>query len=107
TDNLIEKGVEEIQAIGNKFLSLKDPQKPVFDAIFTSPAARAVQTAEILERIIDPENSTSIITQDSRLRQKHWGHFHGKTIDSEYKQTRIEGEKATDLLPTFMDKLNF
>lgn len=44
---------------------------------------------------------------DSRLKQKHWGHSHGKPIDPEYKKSRVEGEKKIDALPTFYEKKNF
>lgn len=41
------------------------------------------------------------------MRQKHWGFYHGKPIDDQYKAGRVQGERETDLLPTFLDKWNF
>lgn len=71
------------------------------DAVFCSPATAAVQTAEILS-----QKAQKI---DERLKQKHWGKFHGEIIDGndEYKNSRKEGEAATDLKETAWEKLTF
>lgn len=96
---LTEQGKREIEQIGKE---LKD-QTSNCATIFTSPAVSARETAKILARILE----VPTIKEDARLRQKHWGFYHGKPIDSEYKAGRVQGEKETDLLPTFWDKWNF
>lgn len=100
---LTQKGVEEIKKIGQDLLAAQEPQVPIYDAIFSSPAISAVQTADILANILNIPSTN----EDARLSQKHWGFYHGKLIDKEYKATRVEGEKATDCLTTFWDKWNF
>lgn len=91
TDPLTENGKKKIAE-----LALTD-----IDAVYCSPAKAAVETAEILG-----PNAHKI---DSRLRQKHWGKFHGQIIDEneEYQKSRRDGEAETDLQKTAWEKLTF
>ena len=95
---LVKKGQEESQTLGEKFLS----NNISFSAVVSSGAAAAIETAAIVAGILKIKNE-----QDFRLNQKHWGHSHGKVIDTEYKESRKAGEKKTDSLPTFYEKMNF
>lgn len=92
TDPLTENGKKKISE-----LSLGCEM----DAVFCSPAKAAVETAEIL--------SQKAHKVDDRLRQKHWGKFHEQIIDgnTEYQNSRREGEKETDLKKTAWEKLTF
>lgn len=82
---------------------LKENGLPHFSAFFSSPAKAAVQTAGILAG--NPDVNVNI---DIRLRQKHWGNFHGCPItNKEYKQNRMDGEKAMDETATALGKLQF
>ncbi len=75
-NHLTEKGKEQVQTAAERFGDKK------VDIIFSSPLARARETAEIFAKTLGfPKEN---IQYDNRLRETGFGSFEGKTI-SEYR----------------------
>ncbi len=75
-----------------------------FAAVYYSPYKAAVETANYVIVELGLQSSSGI---DKRLKQKHWGSFHGKKINDDYKAMKLKGENRSQELTVFKDKFEF
>lgn len=101
-DPLTEKGAEQAKQLAEQFFNSQTREGRCFAAIFFSPAKAAVETAQAVA-----EKLSLSFHSDDRLRQKHWGRFHGQPICKEYREMKLRGEEASEHLRTFKEKFEF
>lgn len=99
SDSLTEEGKFKIEELAQELFKMH-----TFDAIYTAPAAGASESAKIIGKSFNLD-----VKEDDRLRQKHWGKFHGQLIDNneEYKNSRRLGEAEMDKKETALEKITF
>jgi hypothetical protein len=78
---LTSTGVKQARAIGRRLSSVHQSGGKIFSAIYSSDLGRCVNTA----RIIADEIQFEDVTIDSRLRERSFGIFEGKTRDEAAK----------------------
>lgn len=101
-DPLNATGRIQAAKLGENILLSQKAEQNSFSAIFCSPAKAAEETADYVAKSLDIPFNT-----DERLRQKHWGSFHGQPICPSYKSMKVKGEKASEELRTFKEKFDF
>lgn len=100
--DLIEKGSQQAQAVGQKLKCISYS----VDAVYSSPSQRAIKTANlILEQL--PHQPKILI--DENLYEKNYGSFEGKSQkDAEYvKLKKIEKQQNSGPDKPFWEKASF
>lgn len=101
-DPLNAEGRKQAAKLGENILLSQKTEQNNFAAIFCSPAKAAEETAGHVAKSLNIHFNT-----DEKLKQKHWGSFHGQPICSSYKSMKVKGEKTSEELRTFKEKFDF
>lgn len=101
-DHLNPTGHIQAAKLAENILLSQNAKQNNFSAIFCSPANAAKDTADYVSKSLNISFET-----DDRLKQKHWGSFHGKPICESYKSMKVKGERASEELRTFKEKFDF
>lgn len=99
---LNEAGPAAANELAKTIFALQQEQRNHFAGIFCASSERTKETAVYISEVLKMP-----LQIDDRLRQKHWGFYHGLPICEKYQVMKLEGEMATEKLETFQQKFDF